>query len=216
MNLKGGRPERFGAIASFFYRLWAEPALSPMHDRIAAEIPLERGRILDVGCGPGRLTRRIAAARPNAQVTGLDLSADMIRQAERGPGLPNLVFRHGRPATLEGSGPFDFALSVLSFHHWEDPAGGLEAVHGALAPTGRFWIYEPDSEASDEDIRRDHAPLWGWLRLPGGLHRRMAKKHGFSLAEIDRLVRPAVAQTSFRECAPERRGSTIRIELVRR
>jgi SAM-dependent methyltransferase len=212
VNLKGGQPERFGAIASFFYRLWAEPALSPMHDRIAAEIPLERGRILDVGCGPGRLTRRIAAARPDAEVTGLDLSADMIRQAERGPRLPNLVFRQGRPASLEGIGPFDFALSVLSFHHWEEPADDLAAIHRILSPGGRLWIYEQDPEADAAAIHADRARLWFGLRVPIVWQRRLARGHGFTMREIDANVRPLAKRvcTSFEV---RRSGSCSRMEL---
>ena len=212
MNLKGGRPERFGAIASFFYRFCAERALVPMHERIAAEIPLERGRILDVGCGPGRLTRRIAAARPNAQVTGLDLSADMIRQAERGPRLPNLVFRQGRPASLERAGAFDFAVSVLSFHHWEEPAEDLSAIHRILAPASRLWIYEQDPEADAAAIHADRARLWFGLRMPIVWQRRLARGHGFTMREIDTNVRPLVER--LWTCFDVRRsGSCLRLEL---
>jgi SAM-dependent methyltransferase len=212
VNLKGGRPERFGAIASFFYRLWAEPALSPMHDRIAMEIPLERGRILDVGCGPGRLTRRIAAARPKAEVKGLDFSADMIRQAERGPRLPNLVFRQGRPASLEGSNLFDFAVTVLSFHHWEEPADDLAAIHRILAPGGRLWIYEQDPEADAEAIHADRARMWLGLRVPIAWQRRLARGHGFTTREIDANVRP-LAERAWARFDVRRSGSCLRLEL---
>jgi SAM-dependent methyltransferase len=212
VNLKGGRPERFGAITSFFYRSWAEPALVPMHDRIAAEIPLERGRIVDVGCGPGRLTRRIAAARPNAHVTGLDLSADMIRQAERGPRLPNLVFRQGRAASLDGGEPFDYAVSVLSFHHWEEPGEDLAAIHRILAPGGRLWIYEQDPEADAAVMHADRAPLWFGLRVPIVFQRRLARGHGFTLREIDANVRPLVVRVWAR-FEVNRSGACFRMEL---
>lgn len=212
MNLKGGRPERFGAIASFFYRLCAERALSPMHDRIAAEIPVDRGRILDVGCGPGRLTRRIAAARPNAEVTGLDLSADMIRQAERAPKLRNLVFRQGRPASLEGGAPFDFAVSVLSFHHWEEPAEDLSAIHRILSSSGRLWIYEQDPEADGAAIHADRARLWLGLRMPLVWQRHLARGHGFTAREIEANVRPLVERT-WKRFEISRSGSCLRMEL---
>jgi SAM-dependent methyltransferase len=213
MNLKGGKAETFGKVASFLYRAWAEPTLFPMHERIAAEIPVTSGRLLDVGCGPGRLTRRIAERCPALRVTGIDISADMIRQAQRGPALPNLEFRQGEPGQAAPSGEFDFAISVLSFHHWEEPERDLANVHAALRPGGRFWIYEPDPEASNEDIRADLAPLWGWLRLPAGLQRRQARGHGFSRREIDEVVGPAVARTPFGKVEASRHGSTWRMEL---
>jgi SAM-dependent methyltransferase len=213
VNLKGGKAETFGAIASFLYRRWAEPTLSPMHERIAGEIPVESGRLLDVGCGPGRLTRRIAERRPGLRVAGIDLSADMIRQAGRAPALPNLEFRQGTPGQAGLAAEFDFALSVLSFHHWEEPEQELAGVHGALKPGGRFWIYEPDPEASNEEIRADHAPLWGWLRFPASWQRRLSRGHGFTGREIDEVVRPAVARTPFGRVEASRHGSTWRMEM---
>ncbi len=215
MNLKGAEPERFGSVAAFFYRRWAEPTLSPLYRRIGAEIPIEEGRLLDVGCGPGKLDRLLAAANPQLEIVALDSSEAMLREASRGPVLPNLEFREGSVEEAGFSRLFDFAVSLLSFHHWEEPQRGLEAVYAALHPGGHFWIYEPDSEAADVEIRADCAPLWGWLRLPAGLRRLMARGHGFNEREIEEVVRPLVAQTSFGTCGVSRRGSTFRIELDR-
>jgi SAM-dependent methyltransferase len=213
VNLKGGRAETFGAVTSFLYRAWAEPTLLPMHERIAGEIPVASGRLLDVGCGPGRLTRRIAELRPALRITGIDLSADMIRQARKAPALPNLEFRQGRPGAAGLPDGFDFALSVLSFHHWEEPEEELAGIWTALAGGGRFWIYEPDPEASNEAIRADHAPMWGWLRVPPSWQRRLSRGHGFTGREIDEVVRPAVARTPFGKLEASRHGSTWRMEL---
>ena len=135
MNLKGAAPEKFGAIKSFFYRLWAEPSIEPMHRRIASEVPIETGRLLDIGCGGGKVDRLIAAARPNVRVVGLDSSEAMLRSARKRSSAPNLEFRLGTIESSLFSGEFDFALSVLSFHHWEEPVEGLTAVCRALAST---------------------------------------------------------------------------------
>jgi SAM-dependent methyltransferase len=213
MNLKGAKPERFGGIASFLYRRWAEPVLAPLHRRVGAEIPIESGRLLDVGCGPGRLDRLLAAANPDLTVVGLDASADMLRQARQGPDLPNLEFREGAVESLDSSGDFDFAVSLLSFHHWEEPQRGLEAVHRALKPGGRFWIYEGDTDATAEELRRDQAPLWGWLRVPVAIQRRMNRNHGFAEEEAERVVRPVLEASPFHAVAVSRTGSTIRFEL---
>jgi SAM-dependent methyltransferase len=215
VNLKNAAPEKFGPVKTFFYRLWAEPSIDPMHRRIAAEVPIERGRMLDLGCGAGKLARLIAAARPGLRVVGLDSSEPMIRAARNRGGPSNLEFHCGTIEKSGWSGEFDFALSVLSFHHWEEPEETLAGVQRALAPGGRFWIYEMDPEASAESIRADRAPLLGFLRLPMGMQRRMARDHGFTVAEVDSLVRPAVARTPFVGLAVTRTGSMLRLEMVR-
>jgi SAM-dependent methyltransferase len=215
MNLKGGGPEQFGPIRSFFYEKFAEPSLEPMHRRIASEIPIERGRLLDIGCGPGDLDRMLAEDRPGLEVVGLDESEAMVRRASRRRRLPNLQFRRGSVEDLSAGEEFDFALSVLSFHHWEEPAAGLEAVHRALKPGGRLWIYEGDPEAPLEELRRDQKPLWGWLRMPEWLLRKGLRGHGFTVAEVDRTVRPAVARTSFETCDVTRSGPMLRLSLAK-
>ena len=212
MNLKNAAPEKFGPVKTFFYRLWAEPSIEPLHRRIAAEVPIDDGSVLDLGCGAGKVARLIASAHPRLRVVGIDSSEPMIRAARKIP-LPNVEFRHGTVERSASLGEFDFALSVLSFHHWEEPAETLAGVHRALAPGGRFWIYEMDPEAPADAIRADRAPLWGLLRLPMGMQRRMARDHGFSAAEVDRIVRPVVFGTPFRELKMTRSGSMIRMEM---
>lgn len=215
MNLKGEQPEHFGRLRAWLYRKFAEPALKPLHLRIGAEIPIEAGRMLDVGCGPGNLDRLLAAARPGLEIVGLDESPAMLHQAVRGPHLPNLEFRLGPVDSADFREEFDFAIAVLTFHHWEEPVRGLEAVYRALKPGGRFWIYEPNPDSSDEDLLRDQARLGGWFRVPLALQRRGLRHHGFSPEEADRLLLPAVAETSFQSAEIETRGSTIRVSLVR-
>jgi SAM-dependent methyltransferase len=137
----------------------------------------------------------------------------MLRQAARGPSLPNLEFRLGSPVTAGFQEDFDFAVSVLSFHHWEEPEAELGAIHRALRPGGRLWIYEPDPEAADEEIRRDHAPLWGFFRVPPSWQRFVFRGHGFTPREAEDVVRPAVARTPFARMDVSPRGSTLRFEL---
>lgn len=216
MNLKGGKAETFGSFASFFYRRWGEPSLDPLHRRIVSEIPVSRGRLLDVGCGPGQVDRLLAQSRPSLRVVGLDASPAMIGQARRGPSLPNLEFVQGAIEEAGFSEEFDFALSVLSFHHWEEPERGLDAVARALRPGGEFWIYEGDPEAPIGDIRRDQRPLWGWLKMPEWFIRKGLRGHGFTLAEVDSTLSPAVSRSAFGACQVERTVSTLRIMMTRR
>lgn len=212
MNLKGGRPEKFGRIGSFLYRALAERTLAPMHRRIAAEVPVTEGSMLDVGCGPAQLTREIARSRPALSVLGVDPSPDMIGQAERSPRPPNLELRVASPATSGLRDEFDFALSVLSFHHWEEPIEELAAIHRALRSGGSLWLYEPNPEARDGEIAADRRPLLGFLRCPG-FERWMERGHGFTAREIEEVVRPAVARTPFGGLSAARSGSCWRFEL---
>lgn len=213
MNLKGARTERFGGLAAALYRRWAEPVLAPLYRRVGAEVPQETGRLLDVGCGPGRLDRLLAAANPELSVVGLDQSAQMLAQARRGPTPTNLEFREGSIESQDFKDDFDFAISLLSFHHWEEPEEGLSAVHRALKPGGRFWIYEADPDAPSAEILRDRAPLWGWLRFPVALQRRLDRGHGFTGEEAESVVRPVLEASPFRRAEISRTGSTVRFAL---
>jgi SAM-dependent methyltransferase len=72
-------------------------------DRIATLIRRPHGVILDVGCGPGNVTRRVARMMPNSTVVGFDLSHEMLERAvrlTRKEGLNNVYYMRGSALTL--------------------------------------------------------------------------------------------------------------------
>src|SRR5690349_14483372 len=74
--------------------------------------PKKGERILDIGCGTGHLTAKIAAA--GAEVTGLDRSPDMIRRAREQ--YPNGTFVQGDARRFTFPQPFDALFSNAALH----------------------------------------------------------------------------------------------------
>lgn len=104
-------------------------------------------RVLDIGCGVGRWSRRLAAR--GARVTGIDLSPTMIeearRRAEAGGVAERCRFLVQDCAHLDVEGPFDLILSVTVLQHILDVGALRAAVRGIarhLAPNGRLVILE--------------------------------------------------------------------------
>ena len=89
-------------------------------------------RILDVGCGEGTLTRRIAER--GASVVGIDQSESMVGAA-RAAGLD---VRLGDAARLEFASEFDAAFSNAALHWMRDGAAVARGVFAALKGGGRF------------------------------------------------------------------------------
>lgn len=87
-------------------------------------------RVLDVGCGIGRWSCRLAAR--GARVTGVDLSPTMIAEAERRAAAQGVAarcrFLAQDLAALELDGPFDLILGVTVLQHILEPAALRAAV----------------------------------------------------------------------------------------
>ncbi|WP_347037354.1 methyltransferase domain-containing protein [Glutamicibacter halophytocola] len=64
----------------------------PYKDLLGQLVDVEPKKVVDLGCGPGNMTRLIAQRWPQAQVTGLDSSQDMIAKAESSEHEANLDF----------------------------------------------------------------------------------------------------------------------------
>ena len=101
-------------------------------DTLALLAPQPGELILDVGCGDGALTERIAAA--GAQVIGLDADLDQIRAA-RSLGLPVIAGDAHAPAF---GARFDAVFSNAALHWIRDPDRALRAFAGVLRPGGRL------------------------------------------------------------------------------
>jgi trans-aconitate methyltransferase len=91
-------------------------------------------RVLDLGCGTGDLTAKLAAS--GALVVGLDASSDMVNEARLK--YPSLTFRLGDGQKLDYDQQLDAVFSNAALH-WMPRAGDVaEGVARALRPGGRF------------------------------------------------------------------------------
>lgn len=104
-------------------------------------------RVLDVGCGVGRWSRRLA--RRGATVTGIDLSPTMIAQAREraiaGGVNERCRFETQDLSALSAGDEFDLVLGVTVLQHILDPQALREAVRrmtAHLAPGGRMVLLE--------------------------------------------------------------------------
>jgi trans-aconitate methyltransferase len=90
--------------------------------------------VLDLGCGTGHLTARIAEA--GAEVVGIDSSPEMVEEAKRQyPGIP---FGVADAREFRFDEPFDAVFSNAVLHWVKPPEQAVACVRRALKPGGRF------------------------------------------------------------------------------
>jgi trans-aconitate methyltransferase len=94
-------------------------------------------RILDIGCGTGRLTSHVARRVKNLFVVGLDRSTAMLREATR-HAEEAVGFVQSDAAALPFSETFDAVFSTATFHWVPDHDRLFREIHGVLRPGGRL------------------------------------------------------------------------------
>lgn len=99
-------------------------------------------RVLDLGCGSGWLSRRIAPQVSEGRVVGIDIAPEMVRRAQvAGRQFANLSFLEGAADRIPFvSGTFSKIISVESAYYWPDAAGSVREMFRVLAEGGSAWI----------------------------------------------------------------------------
>lgn len=110
-------------------------------DALAAYLA-NRGRILDAGCGNGRVTALLQRYAPEtSEIVGVDLTAADVARDNLAD-LHNVTIHDGNLLDdLSGLGSFDFIYCQEVLHHTGDPEGGLRNLATLLAPGGEIAIY---------------------------------------------------------------------------
>src|SRR5262249_59171567 len=99
-------------------------------------------RVLDVGCGDGKITAEIAERLPSGSVVGVDPSAAMIEFAREHFVVDhgNLAFVVGDATRLSYRDAFDLVVSFNALHWIPDQAAALRCIREAMRPTGRSHL----------------------------------------------------------------------------
>jgi demethylmenaquinone methyltransferase/2-methoxy-6-polyprenyl-1,4-benzoquinol methylase len=99
-------------------------------------------RVLEPGCGSGRLTERLATATgPGGRVLAVDLSAGMVARAKDRDLPPQVELVQGSVLELpDDAGPFDKIICLNVFPHFADRAAALAAFARLLCDGGDLWI----------------------------------------------------------------------------
>jgi tRNA (cmo5U34)-methyltransferase len=157
------------------------PAFDELQDQVAAAAAgLAPTRILELGTGTGETARRVLESYPEARLTGVDASEQMLAQARRV--LPTWqvdeLLERGIQAPLP-HGPFDLVISALTIHHLDGPAkadlfrrladvvasGGRFVMGDVVVPKDPADAVSPLSPSYDMPSSTDD--LLKWLRAAG-------------------------------------------------
>lgn len=146
--------------------------VSSLQETIAAE-QLSRltlqgtERILDIGCGNGKITAAIAERVLQGSVLGVDASQNMITFAQNHYTAthPNLQFAVADVRSLPYDQEFDYVVSFNVLHWVPEQAAALRSIHNALKPTGEALLrFVPEGDRKCiEDVIEDVCHLPSWL-----------------------------------------------------
>jgi trans-aconitate 2-methyltransferase len=124
-------------------------------------------RVLDVGCGDGRITAEIAGRLPRGSVVGVDPSVEMVAYARSHwgtPRNPNLQFEVADARHLPFNSEFDLVVSFNALHWIPEQEEALISIRSALKPGGIAQLrFVPHGERKSlEHVIRDtrRSPKW--------------------------------------------------------
>lgn len=206
-------PEGRRSLTAHAYNLGPAVMYQPAYRFIAADIGLEAGAWLDIGCGPGWLCIRAAAGHPELDVVGIDTSDTMLALAEVNKrGRLNVTLRKMDGAHIVyPAGTFDVVTAIQAAHHWRNPGPILAEAHRVLTPGGRLFLYEadPDGEIAPEWIHR--RARWP----PDSVLRRRWRRYGMDQGRWDTLKSHVVASPFGTDFEDERHGFYRRLVCTR-
>jgi ubiquinone/menaquinone biosynthesis C-methylase UbiE len=176
---------------------WYENSLfGPIADDIARIAPPGTA-VLEVGCGSGALSLRLAA-RHGMKVTAVDVDPDEIRRAREmaaritsaGRARPEFLVADVARMPFDDAS-FDLVVSTFSMHHWDDKAGGLAEIRRVLRPGSRALIWDLRRGFSLFHLRTPD-PLDGLDEAPLDVRdvREWAWPFGFTFFRRIELARP--------------------------
>jgi 2-polyprenyl-3-methyl-5-hydroxy-6-metoxy-1,4-benzoquinol methylase len=151
----GGVPyEKFPRFHEVMAEDSGQSVLSSLDSHVLPLVPglteqLAKGiRVLDVGCGSGRIMNQLATQYPNSHFTGMDLSPQAIGRAQSEAlqlGLQNTKFIIRDLSDFHTSAEpeaYDFITTFDAIHDQAEPLNVLKGIHRTLKPDGVYLMQD--------------------------------------------------------------------------
>jgi len=120
------------------YQRYADERARPFHDLVARVRAEQPRQVVDLGCGPGDQTATLLDRWPQATVTGLDSSAEMVAAAQAAAVPGRLSFTQGDLRAWEPAAPVDVLVCNATLQWVPDHLGLLPRLVDALS--GQGWL----------------------------------------------------------------------------
>jgi len=153
------------------YNKFQNERFAPFDDLMALVKVRPDLSVIDLGCGAGELTRRLADALPDSDVLGIDNSPQMLERA-KSQARPGLRFEQRTIEEVEGQ--WDLVFSHAAIHWVSDHRSLIPRLWSLVKPGGQLAIQEPSNHghityvalaetAREEPFRQ---ALGGWMLRP--------------------------------------------------
>ncbi len=170
-------------------------------DVVALLDPQPGERILDIGCGDGRLTAVIAAS--GADVVGIDASAEQVAAARES----GLDARRIDVLSLDAFCAYDAVFSNAALHWVPAPDEAARRIFDAITPGGRF-VGELGGKGNVHLVSRaifktlenrglDGTPAWPWFFPSEQAYAGILRNAGFEVIDLNLFERPTVLPGRF-------------------
>ena len=144
--LKRLQTESISWPGCFFYNAVSTTSIFQKHYELTAKDITKycsKGKLLDIGTGPGWLLLKLHKLAPSLKVTGMDILKKALANIARAKVSANILLEQGSADLLPyADNSFDIVISTRSLHHWKNPVRGFNEIFRILKDDGRARIYD--------------------------------------------------------------------------
>jgi ubiquinone/menaquinone biosynthesis C-methylase UbiE len=146
-------------------------------------------RILDLGCGTGWASRRMARKATAGEVIGLDVADEMLRRAEQASSaFRNVRYVWGSAEKIpEADNAFSKVLSVESFYYYADQRKALDELYRVMASGAKLFILINLYKDNHYSLRWQSELKVPVQALSEAEYKSLLEKHGFKNVEARRI-----------------------------
>jgi SAM-dependent methyltransferase len=153
--------------------------------------PSPGDRALDIGCGFGDTTRRIAELVGDGSAHGVDVSEPFVETARReaeAAGAANVSFAVCDVQSADLGGPYDYVFSRMGMMFFANPVAALRNVRSSLRPGGRLCAVVWRRKLDNDWLHRTERVVERYLDHPEETDQPTCGPGPFSMADADTLT----------------------------